>query len=253
MVAGQPSMVIYRFPLSGYRDRLMNQRVDSSGRAYKGSQKWIQAYVNFYQKDINGAVLEQELSLNGSSISWVSPLEKDQFAEYKDRDFLEALGIANFDNDLRAFWPRSGPRWDALAKVTHPSGNRGVLLVEAKSHIQECRSGGCAAGPTSRRQIEESLGRTQRWLGVSGSVDWTGSLYQYANRLAHLYFFREVLKIPAWLLNIYFVNDPGFPTSEESWRNEVPLIKQELGLPGDSQDFIIEAFLDIDELSLSDS
>ena len=77
--------------------------------------------------------------------------------------------------------------WDALARVTLlDSGRTGVLLVEAKSYPQEMYSNGCCASEVSRTQIVKALQQTQRWLAVD-NVDWTGPLYQSANRLAHLY------------------------------------------------------------------
>ena len=35
-----------------------------------------------------------------------------------------------------------------------------------------------------------------------------GPLYQFPNRLAHLYFFREIVKVPAWLVNVCYLDDP---------------------------------------------
>jgi hypothetical protein len=129
---------------------------------------------------------------------------------------------------LAELWPQGGPVWDALARVTlHGSRGPGVLLVEAKSYPQELYSNGCCASEVSRGQIVRALQNTQRWLGVE-QTDWTGPLYQSANRLAHLYFLREVAGVPTWFVNLCFAGDP--------LRRVVPPLTPSLGsrprLPG---------------------
>jgi hypothetical protein len=94
------------------------QRVDSEGRAFAGSQRQIQTYVNERSKELSVAVamalgFEEEAHTN---ISWVSPLVSQKYAEYRDEDFLRAVGLAHLASDLRHFWPNRGPCWDALAR-----------------------------------------------------------------------------------------------------------------------------------------
>jgi len=61
---------------------------------------------------------------------------------------------------------------------------------------------------TSEREIiERSLYEVMLFLKVRNSDNWTQSLYQYANRLAHLYLLRELNGIPAFLVFAYFVDD----------------------------------------------
>ena len=50
------------------------------------------------------------------------------------------------------------------------------------------------------------------------------------NRLAHLYFVREILHIDAWLVNVYFTADPHSPTSQAEWDVAVPDVKEALGI-----------------------
>jgi len=54
-------------------------------------------------------------------------------------------------------------------------------------------------------------------MGVSPDADWLGRLYQSANRLAYLYFLREIGKIDAFLANVYFTGDPYSPTTRQEW------------------------------------
>ena len=225
-----------------------NRRVDSLGRAYAGSQLHIQLWVNRRSMELTQAVLAALPSLAplDPKVRWVSPLEGAGFAEYQDRDFLRAVGLEPCAPELSRFWPRGGPVWDALATVETPRTPdcRGVVLVEAKSHVSEIYSGGCKASARSRKRIDEALELTKRWLGASSDSDWTGAPYQSANRLAHLCFFREVMGVPAWLINVYFVNDPHSPTSRSEWEVALAGIKAQSGLVGISVPHAADLFLE---------
>lgn len=222
-------------------------RVDDFGRAYAGSQLQVQIYVNRHPEELSQRVLDAlpSLATFNARLRWVSPLERERFAEYQDRAFLDAVGLGHLADSLRRFWPRGGPAWDALAAVEVAGSveRRGVVLVEAKSHPSEIYGSGCQASPRSRGRIEAALDRTKRWLGVPEDVDWTGPLYQSANRLAHLYFFREVVNTPAWLVNVYFLGDPHSPTEREEWQTALAQVKAELGLTGIAVSHTAEVFL----------
>jgi len=217
------------------------------GRAQRGSRRQLQDYVNEHEEAITRAVMEalpprlQELATH---IRWVSPIAQDDYAEYRDGDFLSAVQLGDFAGELASFWPAGGPSWDALATVSDSArGTRsGVILVEAKSHISEIYGSGCQAGLHSRDLIEKALTAAKRWCGANKDADWTGPLYQSANRLAHLYFIRERLKCPAWLVNLYFVNDPIGPADRDTWTAELRKVKASLGLT-QSVPFTIDLFL----------
>jgi hypothetical protein len=213
----------------------MSDRVDAFGRAYAGSQLQIQTYVNRKEQQLNAAVLDAfpELANGKASLHWVSPLERDRFVEYQDTSFLTALGLSDLAGELAAFWPQGGPKWDALANVhlDHGAGPSGVLLVEAKSYPKEMFSSGCLASELSRARIVRSLDSARAWIGAE-SADWSGPLYQYANRLAHLYFLRKVAGIPTWFVNVCFAADPHRPTPAVVWKEELQAVKASLGLGG---------------------
>jgi len=207
-----------------------------TGRAQHGSQRQLQDYVNHDPEALNQAILQslpQKLQALLPVIVWVSPVAKDNYAEYRDTDFLKAVGLAEFGPDLAKFWPCGGPVWDALGILT-PSAETHtlphVLLVESKSHIPEIYSNGCQAGPNSHAQIEKSLNETKQFYSAAPSADWLGPLYQSANRLAHLYFVRHRLNRPVWLINVYFLDDPYRPTCQADWQSELPKVKAALGL-----------------------
>jgi len=229
----------------------MNQaksRVDDLGRAYAGSQLQIQIYVNKRTAELSQGVLNAFPSLASlkPAFRWVSPLESQKFAEYQDRAFLKALGLEHLATKLRNFWPKGGPHWDALAAMEFRDGSngKGILLVEAKSHVSEVYGSSCKASPESREKIETALDTTKEWLGVPKSIDWTGRLYQSANRIAHLFFLREVAKVSAWLVNVYFMNDPHSPTGFDKWQSAFKGIKEELGLTDITIPYTAELFLE---------
>jgi hypothetical protein len=202
-------------------------RVDDIGRAYAGSQRQIQADVNQSPEKLSAKIAEafSNAQVCADEIEWVSPLESQGYAEYRDADFLLAVGLSQYTNQLASFWPRRGPYWDALARYRN-----GCILVEAKSHVAEIYGGGCVASEKSLAAIRAAVALTKRWLGVPEEADWLGSLYQSANRYAYLYFMLQVVKVPCYLANVYFTDDPRTRTSEAEWRTAIKAVNRELQL-----------------------
>jgi hypothetical protein len=221
-------------------------RVDkTTGAAVHGSQLQIQLYVNKHVGELSRAVIAATPSIPlDASLEWVSPREEKRYKEYFDEAFLHVLGFDAFRRQLEDFWPKGGPHWDALAKVDR-AGNSGAILVEAKAHPTEIYDRrGAGASPASRKIIEASLRRTSEWLKVPYGPIWTGSLYQSANRLAHLYFLREIAKADAWLVNIYFLDDRGYkPTSRDEWTPALAKVKAELEIANITVPYSSEVFL----------
>lgn len=205
-------------------------------RAGRGSRRQLQDYIERGEGTLARAVLAALpplLAEVGATIRWTTPLAERNYEEYRDAAFLSALEIQDCDDLLADFWPAMGPSWDALGIVSEPTRRirRGAIILEAKSHIREIYGNGCQAGAGSLPKIDRALSETKAWLGVNSAGDWMGPLYQYANRLAHLYFLLKKARTPAWLVNLYFVNDPIGPTTEGQWRAEIAVVKASLGLP----------------------
>jgi hypothetical protein len=223
-------------------------RVDAHGRAFKGSQLQVQIYVNRRQHEIEQKLREdlETLDQMAARFEWASPLESERFVEYQDVAFLRAVGLERLAPELAAFWPaRGGPVWDGLARVHLRTGGEGVLLLEAKSYPKELFGRGCTAKAAQSKQlIRSALERTQAWLGLPVDADrWIGRLYQSANRLAHLYFLREVAGIDAWLAHACFLDDiDHVPITEDAWRRGLEDADRELGL-AESSPFAGAAFL----------
>ncbi len=61
-------------------------------------------------------------------------------------------------------------------------------------------------------------------------ADWLGPLHQSANRLAYLYFLREIGKVDAFLATVYFTGDPHFPTTRHQWGKGIRAVSEQLGI-----------------------
>lgn len=228
-------------------------RTDVDGKAYAGSQRQIQLYVNRYQERLDNAICDVVPEFGGhqADITWVSPRVEDGCREYRDAAALKKLGLQRLTGTLADFWPAGGPQWDALATLRTREGQTGILLLEAKSHINEVSSGGSdAEDAASIGRIRRALDAAKRHFGASQNADWLGPYYQSANRLAHLYFFREIAGIQAWLINLYFEDDPApiRRTTREAWQSKLSEIRRALGCDGVAIPFSHTMFLkSIDE------
>jgi hypothetical protein len=107
-----------------------------------------------------------------------------------------------------------------------------VFLVEAKANVREIVSPGTKAMGRSKILIQKSLGEVQDFLRVNPSIDWMGKLYQYTNRVAHLYLLRELNKVNARLVFVYFVGatEVNGPLTIPEWQAAIKVAKGVLGL-----------------------
>ncbi len=221
----------------------MNEHFDLNG-----SKRWLQLVVNRCPSFIDEAI-SREIDLeHGETIHWLSPLESDRFTEYRDQAFLDRLGISTQRRSLRDFWPRWPPVWDGLART---SGGR-YLLIEAKANIPEFDSSPTGASPTSLEKIRKAFDEAKAFLRVNSKTDWSKCFYQYANRLAHLYFLREVNKEDAFMVFVYFVGDTTVsdkaPVSREGWQPAIDLAMHHLGIRASSpwvRNNVADVFIDV--------
>ena len=206
-----------------------------------------QVWVNHRAESLNSLIL-RSLGIHElvERVQWVSPLARlDQkgYKEYRDARFLRELGIDDPAYPLKRFWPKGGPVWDALAKVSLADRKEAVvLLIEAKSYPKEVLGSGCKAvdDSDSRRLIEKSLDATAAWLHTTRSGAWLGNLYQSANRIAHVYYLRELLGIDGRLVNLCFDNDPRKPTTRDEWDKAHLSFRKSLGLESVSTPWLVD-------------
>ena len=222
------------------------------GAAPRGSQRWLQLAVNRCPDVLDEAISKTLDVGKGETIHWLSPLESEGFTEYRDRAFLDRLGVDPQRRRLEDFWPSGGPVWDGLART---SGGR-CLLIEAKANIPEFDSSPSAASEASLIRIERALDETRSFLGVRSETDWTKCFYQYTNRLAHLYFLSELNDIDAALVFVYFTRDttvPGRdPVSREGWDAAIELATHHLGVRINApwvRENVVDVFVDVSDLS----
>ena len=186
----------------------------------RGSLKWIQRAVSHHPDLLQPASL--------GAVTWVSPLPDDDLAEYRDGSFLERVGYSHLTAQLAAFWPSRGPQWDALGVLP---GN-GVVLVEAKAHLAEFKSPPSQAKGKSRDKIIASLETVKSRLNTEGSADWSQTYYQYANRIAHLWWLCDQ-GVDAHLTFVSFLHDSDMngPTVAAEWEAAFRQADRVLGLP----------------------
>ncbi len=211
----------------------------------RGSLKWIRCAVNDSTQLFDRQVAKATGIPREDLITWVSPLRDDEYAEYRDQDFLDRLGLTLPKRPLDSFWPNRGPQWDALGRTE--AGR--IILLEAKANVPEVVSPATGAGPESRALIEKSIAATQEFLGVDKEIPWTGKLYQYTNRLAHLYLLRELNGVDAYLVFVYFVGaeDVNGPKTVAEWKRALTVAKRVLGL-GERHKlskYVADVFIDV--------
>jgi len=212
-----------------------------------GSLKDIQVLVNKNQVLIDRLIKEAFSELSKEEILWTSPLENDEFAEYRDDDFLIKVGLDPNEIQLNKFWPTKGPQWDALAHTT----GRKIILVEAKANIPEIVSPKTGATKRSKCLIDYSLIETKLFLNITNETDWSGIFYQYTNRLAHLYFLRERCNKEAYLVNIYFIGDKNVsgPKTKQEWDGAIKVLYTYFGISRHRlSKYMTNLFIDINEL-----
>jgi hypothetical protein len=210
----------------------------------KGSLKWMQSLAAcpaVAEREIRAALhLPREVSFK-----WCSPREDDERAEYRDGAFLDRIELGHLRPALKEFWPRGGPQWDGLARVSDGK----VLLFEAKAHVNELGSV-CKASPGSRAKIDRGLSQAREKYGARADADWATGYYQYANRLAHLYFLRKH-EVDAHLVFLYFLNDAEMngPRSRDEWATALHGVHKHLGLDGGAIDGVHSVYIDVSELT----
>lgn len=95
--------------------------------------------------------------------------------------------------------------------------------------------------------INRALRDTKKFFEVTDGKGWLDEFYQYANRLAHLYFLREICRVDAKLIFVYFCDDSThISTSINEWR--VALTDQQSTMGLHYIDHISELFINCQEL-----
>lgn len=190
--------------------------------AAKGSQKWLQHFVETAPSRLQPKEL--------GPMTWISPRAADDFAEHRDGAMLQRLELTDLAPELAGFWPSRGPVWDGLARAGQTR-----VLVEAKSHPAEFLSPPSAArDPGSIARIAAAFATVKAALGADDRSDWSRVFYQYANRLAFLWFLRGQ-GVDARLLFVSFTGDHEMHggASVDTWKALFRAADYALGLSPD--------------------
>lgn len=204
-----------------------------------GSEWHLLRYLGYHREFFSEQILK---SIGGQDLKWLdfsfsktnSPLKRD-----KELVGLEFIDDPDVQRRWHAFWPQSGSaqNWDAVGLLTVDEKEE-WLLVEAKAHIQEVRSACGAKSERSKTKIRSSFEKSLKAFGgQKRSVEnWLSPYYQYANRLAVLYFLMKACDppIPARLLSIYFYGDQRqneeCPQSAKEWEPTLREMDDWLGI-----------------------
>ncbi len=234
----------------------IKQQADSptpapSDREFRRSRKWIQELVCNRADQFALYIREAAPKVRATAIDWRSPRAND-FREYRDGKALDALGLGKLRDELARFWPARGPVWDALGVGKETAE---CFLLEAKAHIPEVVSSPSKAQGRSRTRIRGRLNDLKRSLGSTAPADWSGTFYQYANRLAYLHWLRSH-HVPAFLVSVYFTNAPDVPNAVKSpaeWQGALTVIRTYLGLGRQHplKPFVVDVFVDVEQLRRS--
>jgi hypothetical protein len=226
---------------------------DDQRRALRGSETQVQLHL--HDADRREALDTEVIravprlrDLGAVQLDWRSPLQHSvlpdakPFAEYRNRQMLQALQLDELWPKLDAYWPSPGPSWDALAVARRADQQAaGYILVEAKAHPEEFRDpgGGTAAKGDGLTRILDQLRATRAHYDVPETPEveevWRGDMYQSANRYAFLRFFRACAGdgVETFLLNLYFCNDTTYkPTARAEWGPALAQAEAELGVAG---------------------
>ena len=220
----------------------------SAPYASAGSQRWLQIAVDRAPGLLDAALRREGAIGPNECIDWKSPLKTDGFTEYRDAAALRLIDADPLPKrSLAAFWPRRGPVWDALGLSS--TGIR--ILVEAKAHIAEAASPPSQASEHSLAHIRESLAEARKFYAPKAKADWSGNLYQYANRLAFQYLLNRLNGLPTRLIFVDFLHakEMSGPESYLEWKGATRLIHALLGLPLDlSVHGVYHIYIDVREL-----
>jgi hypothetical protein len=205
-----------------------------------GSEWHLLRYLGYHREYLTLKALE---ATGGKSIQWQDfRFLGENHQDKKDRELKGVEFIKNelIQNQWKSFWPQTAnvQNWDLVGQVQYDDHYE-WLLVEAKAHLDEIKSGCKAIKPSSMQTIRSVLKKTSKAFGCHSTdiEKWLKPYYQYANRLAVLYFLMKECKPPikSRLLFLYFYGDKRSdsmrcPQSEQEWQPSIDKVHKWLGI-----------------------
>ena len=208
------------------------------GHGY-GSEWHLLRHLGYHREYFSLKTLN---ATSGNLIQWLDfGFSKENAPLRDDKEFLgvEFIKDSQVQEKWKSFWATTGnsQNWDAVGKI-HFDTHDEWLLVEAKSYTGELKSNCGATKPTSKQKIFSALEKTsQAFCNRTEPVkNWLENYYQYANRLAVLYFLMKecVPQVNARLLFIYFYGENRenleCPQNEQEWLPAIQAMNDWLGM-----------------------
>lgn len=207
-----------------------------------GSEWHLLRHLGYHRAYLSQKVAEV---VGGRDIEWLDfGFSQENAPLQDDREFVGLEFIQDTQDRWKSFWPQTGnaQNWDAVGRICLDNVTE-WLLVEAKGHVRELESKCGATSQASQQLILSALEKTSKAFGNSRQPieNWLAPYYQYANRLAVLYFLMKecVPAIKTRLLFIYFYgeNREGWecPQSEQEWLSPIERMTDWLGIDEHSE------------------
>ncbi len=209
-----------------------------------GSEWHLLRHLGYHRAYLSQKVMDV---MGGQDVEWLDFEFSQENAPLRDdREFvgLEFIPDTTVQKKWKSFWPQTGnsQNWDAVGKI-HFGDAVEWLLVEAKGHIGEIGSRCGATSQVSKQVIYSALEQTSRVFGNRSRPieNWLGPYYQYANRLAVLYFLMKecVSSVNTRLLFVYFYGENrenlDCPRSEQEWLPAIQKMNDWLGIDRHSE------------------
>jgi hypothetical protein len=224
-----------------------------------GSEYQLLRFLGHHRNELE-ALIARETTLNAGNVynfEWLD-FPKDNSRKSLDNEY-EGIGFfpqdiwSKIEVDWINFWPQTGaaPNWDAVLRLTPKNPSPALqdrwVIVEAKAQISEFDSC-CQAGEEGKAKIEKAFCETQKAFGIAAPNSWLDKYYQFANRLAFVYFMRKN-GLDGSLLNICFINgwagkDPKLNVPDkETWEQKTEEVYAYLGINGEAKKYIHSVFV----------
>lgn len=195
---------------------------------------WVEGLAGPFRDSLNTLVAPTGAKLLPSA-KWM-PYSSTEQGRREARLMSDHGFISELRQDaLRAWWlggdrRANEPSWDLAATAVWPDGREGLVLIEAKAHVNELSEAGKAAPPKDmprRYENHQTVGAAikdaQDGLGgaAAGVRISRDRHYQLSNRIAFAWKLAR-LGTPVALVYLGFCGDkgmgPGFLRSESHWR-----------------------------------
>lgn len=188
-------------------------------KEHKGSKRCMLEFIDTpeFINNLNGMMEDVGAAISLSD-SWL-PVGSNNCKEAELKDFLKEQFNPQLGNDITQWWLyKNGrtPNWDLISTYTI-GGKRGILLVEAKAHIDELKKES-KGKPYDKNTKSEGTKRNHEQIdlaiqqanneinkeisGVTISID---KCYQLSNRIAHAWWLANQ-GIPVVLIYLGFLD-----------------------------------------------